>query len=348
MDLFSIDSIPGDDSWQDGGSPTLIDRFGRTINNLRISVTDRCNMRCVYCMPAEGMVFFDRAEILSYEEIVRFVRIGARLGITDLRITGGEPLVRKNLHLLIGELSQIPGIQDIGLTTNGILLEDQAQTLYDAGLRRINVSLDSLDPEQFSKITRRDVFHRVVAGIEAAERVGMRPIKVNTIAVRGFTEREVLGFAELARKKSYEVRFIEYMPLGADDVWENQKVLSQKEILDCIHAVWPLEPIEDADGRAPADTFRFLDGTGKIGIIASVTHPFCDACDRIRITSDGKLRTCLFSIIETDIKSLMRSGASDQEISSVLIEAVWRKEPGHRINQPDFVKPSRTMSAIGG
>ena len=326
----------------------LVDSFGRTINNLRISVTDRCNMRCTYCMPAEGMIFFDRVEILTFEEILRFVRVGAALGITDIRLTGGEPLVRRDLHVLIRQLAAVDGIQDIGLTTNGILLEEQAQALYDAGLRRINVSLDSLDPEKFARITRRDVFHKVLAGLEAAERVGMSPIKVNTIAMRGFTEEEILRFAALAREKPYEVRFIEYMPLGADDVWEISKVLSQDEILAQVHAVWPLEPVEAPDSRAPADTFRFLDGRGKIGIIASVTHPFCDACDRVRITADGKLRTCLFSIEETDIKTLMRGGATDEEIGEVLIRAVWDKEPGHRINQPDFVKPARTMSAIGG
>ncbi len=326
----------------------LIDSFGRTINNLRISVTDRCNMRCTYCMPAEGMVFFDRAEVLTFEEIVRFVRVGARLGITDLRLTGGEPLVRRDLHVLVRQLAGVEGIRDIGLTTNGILLAEQAQDLYDAGLRRINVSVDSLDPEKFAKITRRDVFHKVMAGLEAAERAGMSPIKINTIAMRGFTEEEILGFARLARERPYEVRFIEYMPLGADDVWEADKVLTQDEILERIHAVWPLEPVEEADSRAPADTFRFSDGKGKIGVIASVSHPFCDACDRVRITADGKLRTCLFSLAETDVKALLRGGATDEEIGDVLIQAVWNKEPGHRINQPDFVKPARTMSAIGG
>ena len=326
----------------------LIDSFGRTINNLRISVTDRCNMRCTYCMPAEGMVFFDRAEVLTFEEIVRFVRVGARLGITDLRLTGGEPLVRRDLHVLVRQLAGVEGIRDIGLTTNGILLAEQAQDLYDAGLRRINVSVDSLDPEKFAKITRRDVFHKVMAGLEAAERVGMSPIKINTIAMRGFTEEEILGFAQMARERPYEVRFIEYMPLGADDVWEAQKVLTQDEILGRIHAVWPLEPEEEEDSRAPADTFRFVDGKGRIGIIASVSHPFCDACDRVRITADGRLRTCLFSLAETDVKALLRGGATDEEIGDVLIQAVWNKEPGHRINQPDFVKPARTMSAIGG
>lgn len=343
-----MDRIRGVWEWESGGMPRLIDSFGRTINNLRISVTDRCNMRCVYCMPAEGMVFFDRAEVLTFEEIVRFVRVGVRLGITDLRLTGGEPLVRRDLHVLVRQLAGIEEIRDIGLTTNGILLAEQAQDLYDAGLRRINVSLDSLDPEKFAKITRRDVFHKVMAGLEAAERVGMSPIKINTVAMRGFTEEELLGFAALAREKPYEVRFIEYMPLGADDVWEARKVLTQDEILGRIHAVWPLEPVEEADARAPADTFRFLDGKGKIGIIASVSHPFCDACDRIRITADGKLRTCLFSITETDIKALLRGGATDEEISNILIQAVWNKEAGHRINQPDFIKPTRTMSAIGG
>lgn len=294
------------------------------------------------------MVFFDRAEILTFEEIVRFVRIGASLGITDVRLTGGEPLVRRNLPVLLRELAAVDGIQDIGLTTNGILLAEQAKDLFDAGLRRINVSLDSLDPEKFARITRRDVYHKVLAGLEAAERIGMAPIKINTIAMRGFTEEEILRFAALAREKPYEVRFIEYMPLGADDVWESSKVLSQEEILSTIREKWPLEPVESRDSRAPADTYRFLDGRGMIGIIASVTHPFCEACDRVRITADGRLRTCLFSIGETDIKSLLRGGASDQEIGEVLIQAVWNKEPGHRINQPDFVKPARTMSAIGG
>jgi cyclic pyranopterin phosphate synthase len=305
-------------------------------------------MRCTYCMPAEGMTFFDRSEILTFEEIVRFVRIAAPLGITDVRLTGGEPLVRQDLHVLVRQIAGVRGIRDIGITTNGILLAEQARDLYDAGLRRINVSLDSLDPGKFAAVTRRDAFHRVLAGLEEAVRVGMSPVKINTIAVRGFTDEEILAFAELAREKPYEVRFIEYMPLGADDVWENHKVLSQDEILARIREVWPLEPIAQADARAPADTFRFLDGRGTIGVIASVTHPFCESCDRIRITADGKLRTCLFSIHETDIKPLLRGGAPDSEIRDILLQAVWNKEPGHRIGQPDFVKPPRTMSAIGG
>ena len=331
-----------------GGPPRLVDSFGRTINNLRISVTDRCNMRCTYCMPAEGMVFFPRSEILTFEELGRFVRIGARLGITDVRLTGGEPLVRRDLDVFIRQLSRIEGVQDIGLTTNGILLAEQAQALYDAGLRRINVSLDSLDSQNFAAITRRDVFHKVLAGLDAAERVGMSPIKINTVAVRGITDEEIIAFAELARRRPFEVRFIEYMPLGAGDVWEHRKVLPQDEILERINSVLPLEPVGDGDERAPADTFRFLDGAGTIGIIASVTHPFCDTCDRIRITADGKLRTCLFSLKETDIKGLLRGGATDEEVSQVIVEAVWNKEPGHRINEPDFIKPARSMSAIGG
>lgn len=327
----------------------LKDSFGRVVNNLRISVTDRCNFRCRYCMPEEGMVWMDRSELLTFEEIARLAGIFASLGIIKIRLTGGEPLMRKDLHILVDELAHVEGIHDIALTTNGYFLAEQAVDLYKAGLRRINISLDSLDPVKFSQMTRRNYFHKVWEGIEAVEALGIRPIKLNAVLIRGINDDEIPKFAHLARTKPYNIRFIEFMPIGGDDGWTNEKVVTSKEIIAAIERETgkKLVPLE-RHGIQPADRFTFEDGIGEIGFISSVSEPFCDSCNRIRITSDGKLRTCLFSLGETDLKSMVRGGAEDEEIKQTIKQAVWNKEPGHLINHPGFVRPTRTMSQIGG
>ena len=326
----------------------LTDSFGRTINNLRISVTDQCNFRCIYCMPEEGMVFHPKAEILTFEEIARISAIASGLGINKLRLTGGEPTVRKDLPVLIRMLADIKGISDIAMTTNGFLLKKMSKSLREAGLPRVNVSLDTLDTEKFERMTRRDVLDKVLEGLEEAEKYFELPIKINVVAMRGYTDDDVLDFALLARTRPYQIRFIEFMPLDADHTWSREKVLTGAEIIDRIQAVWPLDPVVRPNQREPADLFRFRDGKGEIGLIASVSEPFCENCNRIRITADGRLRTCLFSLWETDLKTPLRSGASDETIAEMIIEAVRNKEPGHHINDPTFVQPERTMSAIGG
>lgn len=327
----------------------LIDTFGRLHTNLRISVTDRCNIRCFYCMPAENVQFMRRSELLSFEEIGRFVRVAARLGLRKIRLTGGEPLVRQDLDRLVALLAEIPGIEDIGVTTNGILLAEQAQRLYDAGLRRINVSLDALDPEKFEQITRRQGFDKVIEGINAAQRAGFDPIKVNAVAIRGLTEDEVVPFGHFARRTGVEIRFIEFMPLDADNAWEREKVLFAHEIVDMLsREIMPLVPCEDSDPHAPATEFRFADGVGRIGIIASISRPFCTSCDRFRITADGKLRNCLFSLEETDVKSLLRGGAEDEAIAQAIRDSIAAKREGHEINTARFIQPARPMHSIGG
>lgn len=327
----------------------LIDTFGRTHNNLRISVTDRCNIRCFYCMPAENVQFMDRADLLTYEEIERFVRLVVPLGVNKLRLTGGEPLVRKDLHRLVASLARIDGITDIGLTTNGILLSDQAADLYAAGLRRLNVSLDALNAEKFKQITRREGYEQVLAGIEAAEKAGFQQIKINAVSVRGLTEEELVPFGHFARQTGHEVRFIEYMPLDADNAWERDKVLYAQEIIDQISAgICPLVPIPNADPRAPAVDYQFQDGIGRIGFIASVSQPFCASCNRFRITADGKLRNCLFSLEETDLRSMLRGGAADERIQQAVRDSIHAKWEGHEINTARFIQPNRPMYSIGG
>jgi cyclic pyranopterin phosphate synthase len=325
----------------------LVDTFGRMHNNLRISVTDRCNLRCTYCMPEE-VVFIDRRELLTFEEIARFVRVAAPLGIDKIRLTGGEPLLRRDIPRLVEMLASIPGIKDVGLTTNGILLADQAQPLFDAGLRRINISLDTLDPGRFRELTRRDGLDRVIEGIMAARRAGFRPIKVNAVSIRGITEHEVVPLARFAREHGLEMRFIEYMPIGADQ-WEREKVYFAHEIMEQLEReISPLVPADDYDPRAPAMDFVYTDGGGRVGIIASISRPFCMSCNRIRLTSDGKLRNCLFALDEVDVKGLLRSGADDPAIQEVIRRNVHEKWEGHEINTARFVKPVRTMHAIGG
>lgn len=295
------------------------------------------------------MVWLNRSDLLTFEEIERLAGIFASSGISKIRLTGGEPLMRKELHALVAKLSSIPGISDLALTTNGYFLSEQAAALYEAGLRRINVSLDSLNPVTFRAMIRRDHFERVWEGIEAAERVGMSPIKLNVVLIRGVNDGEILDFARMARTRPFIIRFIEFMPIGADDGWSNDKVVPTREVI---------RRIEDGIGRAlvpveyhgaqAADRYTFEDGVGEIGFISSVSEPFCDHCDRIRITSDGKLRTCLFSLSETDLRSLLRGGADDDEIRLTIAAAVAEKQEGHMINRPGFVRPSRTMSQIGG
>jgi cyclic pyranopterin phosphate synthase len=326
----------------------LRDGHGRLIEDLRVSVTDRCNFRCQYCMPAEGLPWLDRSEILTFEEIERLVRLLVPLGVRSVRLTGGEPLVRRELPRLISMLSAIEGLEDLSLTTNGYLLEKMAQDLVDAGLRRINVSLDSLSRDRFFQITRRDSLPQVIAGLETLERFPeLGPVKVNCVAMRGFTEDEVLPFAELARRKPYQVRFIEFMPLDADHAWSEDRVLTGDEIRAMIDRVYPLEQLE-REAHATAKVWRFRDGRGEIGFVNPVSEPFCADCDRIRLTAEGKLRTCLFSLHETDLREALRSGARDEDVVEVIRDAVWRKELKHRVSEQGFRQPPRTMSQIGG
>jgi cyclic pyranopterin phosphate synthase len=325
----------------------LIDTFGRIHNNLRISVTDRCNLRCTYCMPEE-VVFMDRAELLTFEEIAHFVRVAVPLGIDKVRLTGGEPLMRRDMPRLVALLRAIDGIRDIGLTTNGLLLAGQAQALWDAGLRRINISLDTLDPERFRQLARRDGLDKVLDGIVAAKKAGFDPVKINAVSMRGITEYEVVPLARFAREHGLEMRFIEYMPIGADN-WERGKVYFAHEILEQIEReIAPLVPAKDYDRRAPAMEFEYTDGGGRVGIIASVSRPFCMSCNRVRLTADGKLRNCLFALDEVDVKGLIRGGSPDEAIAEVIRRNVYSKWEGHEINTARFIKPLRTMHAIGG
>jgi GTP 3',8-cyclase len=326
----------------------LRDSWDREIRSLRVSVTDKCNFRCRYCMPAEGLDWLERDEVLSFEEIERLVRIMASMGVDEIRLTGGEPLVRRELPVLVRLLAETEGVRDLSLTTNGVLLDRLARPLVEAGLKRLNVSLDSLSHVRFAEITRRDALDRVLAGLAEAERYPeLRPIKVNCVAVRGFTEEEVPALAELARRKPYVVRFIEFLPLDADQAWQGDDVLTGAEILALIEERWPLEEIP-AKPSSTARRFRFADGAGEIGFINPVSEPFCSSCDRIRVTADGQLRTCLFSRREWDLKTPLRSGASDDELRQLVRFAVRHKELKHRVNEPGFVPASRSMSQIGG
>ncbi len=326
----------------------LYDGHGRAIGDLRVSVTDRCNFRCQYCMPAEGLPWLERDEILTFEEITRIVALVASMGVHDVRLTGGEPLVRRDFPQLAAMLSALPDVHDLSVTTNGFLLERDAGALVDAGVSRFNVSIDSLQRDRFYELTRRDALPQVLRGLEAlGQHPEAYPIKVNAVAIRDFTEDEVLPFAEFAREQPYEVRFIEYMPLDADHAWTRDQVLTGAEIRAAIDAVYPLE----ADPREPhatARVYRFADGHGKIGFINPVSEPFCGDCNRIRLTADGRLRTCLFSLNETDLRTPLRAGASDDEVDQIIRDAVWRKELKHHVGEPGFIQPARTMSAIGG
>ena len=327
----------------------LIDSFGRVHDNLRVSVTDRCNIRCFYCMPETGVEFVERREILDFEEIERFARIAVGLGMTKLRVTGGEPLVRRDLPVLIRRLAAIPGVRDLALTTNGVLLEPLARPLYEAGLRRLNVHLDTLDRARFREITRRDDLDKVLAGLEAARQVGYAAIKLNVVAVKNLIEPDIVPLARFGRERGYEVRYIEFMPLDAQNLWDRGKVLLADEMIAMLsREIAPLQPVPDPDPRAPATEYAFADGVGKVGFIASVSRPFCGNCNRLRLTADGKLRYCLFALEEDDIKTLMRSGASDREIADLIRRNVAGKWAGHEINSAQFVAPPRPMYAIGG
>ena len=326
----------------------LIDGHGRHIEDLRVSVTDRCNFRCQYCMPAEGLPWLERSAILSFEEIERVVRLLAEMGVSDVRLTGGEPLVRRHFPSLVAMLAKVPGVEDLSLTTNGYLLERDAAALVDAGITRVNVSLDSLSRDRFFHMTRRDSLPQVLRGLDAlAAHPEVHPVKVNAVAMRGFTEHEVIPFAEFARSTAFQVRFIEFMPLDADHAWKPESVLTGEELRQMIDAVHPIEELP-REPSATARVFRFKDGNGEIGFINPVSEPFCSDCNRIRLTAEGKLRTCLFSLHETDLREPLRTGASDDELEQLVRNAVWRKELKHHVGEAGFRQPPRTMSAIGG
>ncbi len=341
----TIVELDGETSPSEG---PLCDGFGRLLRNLRVSVTDRCNFRCTYCMPAEGLDWLKRDELLSYEEIGRLVRLFVGMGVQEVRLTGGEPLVRRDLPVLVEKLAQIPGLKSLSLTTNGFSLKEMCGELVEAGLQRVNVSLDTPVRDKFAHITRRDALPRVIEGLEECERhPGLRPIKVNAVAVRGFSEEDVLAFAELARRKPYVVRWIEFMPLDADGRWDRDDVLTGAEIRSIIEARYPLVAVKD-DRIATAQRFAFADGKGEVGFINPVSEPFCHTCDRIRLTADGGFRTCLFATWETDLRGPLRSGASDEEMERIMRDAAWRKQLKHQISDPGFQRASRSMSQIGG
>ena len=329
----------------------LVDSYGRQMGDLRISITDRCNFRCVYCMPEEGLRWLRDDKILTFEEINRLARLFVRMGIRNIRLTGGEPTVRAGLPDLVRLLSPLrdEGLESLSLTTNGFRLDRLAGELAEAGLTRINVSLDSLIREKFHRITRRDCLEQVLRGLEELEKHRtIRPIKDNAVAIHGFTEDEVIPFAELARRKGYVVRFIEFMPLDADGNWRREQVLAGRELFEMIDAWKPLVPVE-TDPSSTSRVYRFADGLGEIGFINPVSEPFCSRCDRLRLTADGQIRTCLFSIDEWDLRQPMRDGASDQQLAAIVQDAVAHKELKHRINEgPAFQRASRSMSQIGG
>jgi cyclic pyranopterin phosphate synthase len=327
----------------------LVDSFGRVHTSLRISVTDRCNIRCFYCMPLEDVRFLPREEILSFEEIARFARIVASLGVRKLRLTGGEPLVRAELPKLIASLAAIEDIDDLALTTNGILLADQALALRNAGLRRVNISLDTLSEATFQRISRREGLDRVLAGIEAAQRVGFDSVRLNAVAIRGVTEDEVISLAAYARNRGLELRFIEFMPLDAEGQWDNEQVLSGAKIRTILDSEFgPLVPARRDDPSQPAVDYEFADGSGRIGFINPVTQPFCGDCNRLRLTAEGQIRNCLFSTVEWDARAMLRGGSSDEELVQLVRDCVAAKKPGHGIDSADFLRPKRAMYQIGG
>jgi cyclic pyranopterin phosphate synthase len=325
----------------------LVDRYGRVHNDLRISVTDRCNLRCVYCMPEDGLSFLPRHELLTFDEITRVAQVAKSLGVSALRITGGEPLVRKGLPSLVARLSAL-GFEDLAMTTNGTDLARVAKELASAGLRRVNVSCDSLRPERFAAIRRRGNLTVVLDAMRAAEAAGLTPLKVNVVLLRGQNDDEILDFASFARATGRIVRFIEFMPLDAQGEWDREQLVPGREVLERISDVWPLEPLPGPPGPAPAERFRFADGRGEIGLISSVSEPFCGTCNRLRVTADGALRNCLFSDDERTVRDLLRNGGSDDDLSLLFRQAVWAKFPGHGINEPGFLSPARSMSMIGG
>jgi GTP 3',8-cyclase len=325
----------------------LIDASGRVADDLRISVTDRCNFRCSYCMPAEGLQWLPKSEILTFEELTRLLEIFVGLGVRSIKITGGEPTVRTDLATLVRMFRAAGRQLDISITTNGVLLDRLAAPLAEAGLDRATVSCDSLMRHRFAEMTRRDALEKVLAGLRSAELAGLSPIKINCVVIRGRNEDEVVDFARWARETGYDVRFIEYMPLDAERAWERAKVVPSRQVLERIHATFPLDPV--SRGAEPSSTYRFADGApGSVGVIASVTEPFCASCNRLRITAEGALRSCLFALEETDLRGPLRAGAAGDQLEDLIRGAVWRKWPGHRINAADFIQPERSMSMIGG
>jgi len=324
----------------------LVDSFGRVVDDLRISVTDRCNFRCTYCMPAEGLQWLPKPDILTYEEIARIAGVFHALGVRTIRLTGGEPLARRDLDRLVAMLGALPDV-DLAITTNGTGLRRLAKPLADAGLKRVNVSLDSLLRHRFAEMTRRDALDQVLDGIKAAADAGLTPVKINCVVVAGTNDDEVVDFARMARETGHEVRFIEFMPLDAEEHWSKQAVVPSAEVLRRIDAVYRLEPVRH--GPEPARSFHFADGApGGVGVISSVSEPFCESCNRVRITPDGQLRVCLFALEETDLRGIIRGGGSDADVEAAIRSAVAGKWAGHHINRPDFVRPSRSMSMIGG
>jgi cyclic pyranopterin phosphate synthase len=327
-------------------SPQPLDRLGRPLRDLRISVTDRCNFRCTYCMPEEGMHWMPRSEILTFEEIERLARIAVeRFGFDGIRLTGGEPTIRAHVTSLVAKLARL-GV-DLAMTTNGATLRNCAHDLREAGLRRINISLDTLDRAKFARMTRRDELHNVLEGIAAAKDAQFDPVKINAVIERGVNDDEIIELARFGREQAIEVRFIEFMPLDASDAWQRAKVVGQDEIVAALAAEWELEQVP-ARGAAPADRWRYVDGKGLVGVIPTVTKPFCGDCDRVRLTADGQFRTCLFATDEFDLRAAIRNGETDDQLAARIEAAVGTKWAGHRIDQVNFVRPARSMSQIGG
>ena len=330
-------------------SGPLVDAFGRVHTNLRVSVTDRCNIRCFYCMPAENVRFKPRHELLTFEEIERFVRVAAQMGVNKIRLTGGEPLVRHDLPVLVQKLAQVPGIRDIALTTNGILLAEQAQALQIAGLGRLNISLDTLERETFFRISRREGLEQVLEGIFAAQRAGFQKIRLNAVAIRGITEPHIVPLGQFARRHGMEMRFIEFMPLDGEGNWDDQQVLTGDQIRAVLTAgIGPLVPLAVEDPSQPATDYEFADGIGRIVFINPVSQPFCHNCNRLRLTAEGQVRNCLFSTEEWDSREILRGGGSDEELAELIRASVGAKKAGHGINSDAFVKPERAMYQIGG
>lgn len=327
----------------------LVDRFGRIHRNLRVSVTDRCNIRCFYCMPHEQIRFKARHEILSFEEIERFVRVVVPLGVSRVRITGGEPLMRADLSLLVRMLRDVPGVEDLAMTTNGLLLAQHADALRQAGLDRLNISLDSVHEETFQRITRRVGVGRVLEGIFAARQAGFQKIRLNAVAIRGITEPEIVPLAQFARENRVELRFIEFMPLDADEHWDATQVLTGSEIRDALQlAFGPLSPAHREDISQPAVDYQYADGQGRVGFINPVSEPFCGDCNRLRLTAEGQVRNCLFATSEWDARRLLRSGASDEELAELVLACVGAKKAGHGLDSPEFLRPGRAMFQLGG